>query len=93
MRSAIRSVPLILARAFHTLLCIHPSVLYTLPLENNVKESPTQCNEYTRDPNTVALHPNVLEAEIIQLALDTVDRDPKRFAQTSQVLLHKQVVD
>ena len=75
-------MPLILARA-----------LNTLPLQPNVSEASNQYSEYTRDPNTVALHPNVLEAEIIQLALDTVDRDPKRFAQTSQVLLHKQVVD
>ena len=59
-------MPLILARA-----------LNTLPLQPNVSEASNQYSEYTRDPNTVALHPNVLEAKIIHMALNTVDPNPK----------------
>ena len=65
---AIRHVPLILARD-----------LNTLPLRQNISEASNQYSEYTRDPNTVAPYTNVLEAEIIQMALNTVDPDRKDF--------------
>ena len=67
-------MPLILARA-----------LNALPQQQNVSEALNQCSEYTRDPNTVSLCPNVLEAEIIHMALNTVDPDPKGSADFTGV--------
>ena len=67
-------MPLILARA-----------LNTLPLQPNVSEASNQYSEYTRDPNTVSLCPNVLEEEIIHMALNTVDPDPKGSADFTGV--------
>ena len=67
------------------MLFIHACAHNTLPLQQNVSEASNQYSEYTRDPNTVALHPNVLEAKIIHMALNTVDRDPKGSADFTGV--------
>ena len=64
---------------------IQARALDTLPPQPNVLEASNQYSEYTRDPNTVALHSNVLEAETIHMALNTVDRDPKGSADFTGV--------